>query len=135
MHAIWIDPNNSDHVIIGNDGGLDESYDWREDLELLRQRAGRTVLSRQLRHVDAVQRLRRHAGQLRLVRPERRCANSSGIYNHDWFQMQGGDGFVVDPGSCATRGIIYSESQDGNMIAQEQSHGRVEEHSADRRRT
>jgi photosystem II stability/assembly factor-like uncharacterized protein len=27
VHAIWIDPNNSDHVIIGDDGGLYTSYD------------------------------------------------------------------------------------------------------------
>src|SRR5260370_13875088 len=26
-HAIWIDPHNGDHVLIGNDGGLDVSYD------------------------------------------------------------------------------------------------------------
>src|SRR4029077_9599576 len=26
-HAIWIDPGNSHHVIIGNDGGLAYSYD------------------------------------------------------------------------------------------------------------
>ena len=27
MHAIWIDPANSNHVIIGNDGGLAVSWD------------------------------------------------------------------------------------------------------------
>jgi hypothetical protein len=26
-HAIWIDPKNSSHVMYGNDGGLDVSYD------------------------------------------------------------------------------------------------------------
>ena len=26
-HAIWIDPLNSQHVMYGNDGGLDVSYD------------------------------------------------------------------------------------------------------------
>ena len=26
-HAIWIDPNNGDHLWIGNDGGLDVTYD------------------------------------------------------------------------------------------------------------
>ena len=41
-----------------------------EDLDLLSQPAGRALLPRELRHGDAVQRLRRHAGQLRLVRPE-----------------------------------------------------------------
>ena len=27
MHAIWIDPANSNHVIIGNDGGVAISWD------------------------------------------------------------------------------------------------------------
>src|SRR4029077_19838184 len=27
VHAIWLDPNNSDHVIIGDDGGVSTSYD------------------------------------------------------------------------------------------------------------
>src|SRR5262249_44707604 len=26
-HALWIDPNNTNHLIIGNDGGLNVSYD------------------------------------------------------------------------------------------------------------
>src|SRR5438876_1152971 len=26
-HAIWIDPNNGSHIMIGNDGGLDITYD------------------------------------------------------------------------------------------------------------
>ena len=71
VHAIWIDPANSNHVIIGNDGGLAVSLGPGEDLELRSQPAGRPLLPRELRHGDAVQRLRRHAGQLRLVRPER----------------------------------------------------------------
>ena len=42
-----------------------------ENVELRPQHPGRPLLSRQLRHGDAVQHLRRHAGQLQLVRPER----------------------------------------------------------------
>src|SRR6476659_4447703 len=26
QHAIWVDPKNSNHLMIGNDGGLDISY-------------------------------------------------------------------------------------------------------------
>ncbi len=33
-HALWIDPRNNQHLVIGNDGGLDISYDqgatWEE---------------------------------------------------------------------------------------------------------
>ncbi len=27
-HVVWIDPENSDHIILGNDGGLAVTYDW-----------------------------------------------------------------------------------------------------------
>jgi hypothetical protein len=37
-----------------------------------------------------------------------------GIFNYDWFTVQGGDGFVSIPDRRDAR-IIYSESQDGNM--------------------
>ena len=60
--------------------------------------------------------------------------SSSGIYNHDWFQIQGGDGFVAIPDRRDSR-IVYSESQDGNMTRKQQGHRRIEEHSSDRRRT
>ncbi|WP_395373752.1 WD40/YVTN/BNR-like repeat-containing protein [Marinicella sp. W31] len=34
FQTVWIDPNNSQHVVTGNDGGVDESYDggssWRK---------------------------------------------------------------------------------------------------------
>ena len=39
----------------------------------------------------------------------------TGIMNYDWFQIQGGDGFVAIPDKRDAR-WIYSESQDGNMI-------------------
>ena len=41
-----------------------------EDVGVSSQPAGRALLSRELRHGDAVQRVRRHAGQLQLVRAE-----------------------------------------------------------------
>ncbi len=35
--------------------------------------------------------------------------------NYDWFQVQGGDGFVAIPDLRDSR-IVYTESQDGNML-------------------
>ena len=34
--------------------------------------------------------------------------------NYDWFQIQGGDGFVAIPDLRDSR-IVYTESQDGNL--------------------
>src|ERR1043166_8241806 len=41
--------------------------------------------------------------------------HANGIYNYDWFQVQGGDGFVAIPDLRDSR-IVYTESQDGNLI-------------------
>ena len=77
------DPLGSSHHL-GQPGEPESRADWqrRRAGDLVRpgevvavpaQPAGRALLSRERRHGDAVQRLRRHAGQLQLVRPERRA--------------------------------------------------------------
>jgi len=40
---------------------------------------------------------------------------SNGIMSSEWFQIQGGDGFVAIPDKKDSR-WIYSETQDGNII-------------------
>ena len=71
-HAIWINPRDGNHLLVGNDGGLDVSYDQGDDVGVhqLDGRA-RAVLQDQRRHAEAVLRVRRAAGQRQLVRAER----------------------------------------------------------------
>jgi hypothetical protein len=70
-HALWIDPDDPDHMIVGCDGGIYETYDERRELALQGQPARHAVLPRQRRHVRAVlQRLRRHPGQQHPGRPQ-----------------------------------------------------------------
>ena len=72
-HDIWIDPDNSEHVILGNDGGGAITYRVSAaaaDVE----RSGlpdRAVLSRHHHGAPALPRLRRAAGQHHAVRGER----------------------------------------------------------------
>ena len=56
-------PNNTDHVIAGDDGGLWYSYDAGNRWWKARQPADLAVLPRERRHGHAVPRLRRPAGQ------------------------------------------------------------------------
>ncbi|MEO5567877.1 MAG: hypothetical protein ABIR92_05265, partial [Gemmatimonadaceae bacterium] len=113
IHAIWIDPANSNHIVIGGDGGLGISYDMSQTYRFL---------------ANLPVGLFYHVGY-DMDTPYNICGgmqdnynwcgpstsrNSGGIYNHEWFQVQGGDGFVAIPDRRDSR-IIYSESQDGNI--------------------
>jgi photosystem II stability/assembly factor-like uncharacterized protein len=113
IHAVWIDPANSNHLMIGGDGGIGISMD-------------RSLTYRFVANLPVG--LFYHVGY-DMEQPYNVCGgmqdnydwcgpstsrNSGGIYNHEWFQVQGGDGFVAIPDLLDSR-IVYSESQDGNM--------------------
>ena len=112
-HAMWIDPNNPNHVLIGNDGGVSMSHDraatwvWMNNLPFA-----------QAYHVTYDMQTPYHvcAG---LQDNNTWCGPSavrtnSGINNDDWYVISGGDGFqpLQDPSDAR---FIYGESQDGRM--------------------
>ena len=111
-HAIWIDPRDNKHILLGNDGGLDVSYDqgatW--DAVALMPLGQFYAVSADMRTPYVV------CGGLQdngsWCGPSATRSNN-GILNSDWYNIGGGDGFYTaqDPTDWT---IIYSESQDGN---------------------
>jgi photosystem II stability/assembly factor-like uncharacterized protein len=114
VHAIWIDPGNSNHVIIGNDGGLASSYDMAKTWNF---------------YPNLPVGLFYHVSY-DMATPYNICGGmqdnydwcgpsavrgAAGIANHHWTTIQGGDGFVVLQDPVDPR-VLYSESQDGNMV-------------------
>lgn len=111
-HAIWINPRNNNHLIVGNDGGIDISYDQGTSWEFVN-----TVAVGQFYKVSADMRRPYHVcGGLQdngsWCGPSS-TRTSNGILNSDWYRIGGGDGFYTanDPTDWS---VVYSESQDGN---------------------
>jgi photosystem II stability/assembly factor-like uncharacterized protein len=111
-HQIWINPRNGNHILIGNDGGLDVSYDQGETWEEISLMAlGQFyAVSADMRKPYYV------CGGLQdngsWCGPSAVRSNGPGIINTDWYRIGGGDGFYTanDPRDWA---IGYQESQDG----------------------
>ena len=113
-HAIWIDPANSNHVIIGNDGGLAVTWDQAKTWLFLPNLP--VGLFYHVSVDNAVPYNICGGMQDNYVW----CGPSAvrgapGIAGYHWTTMQGGDGFVALQDPTDFR-IAYSESQDGNMV-------------------
>jgi photosystem II stability/assembly factor-like uncharacterized protein len=112
-HALWINPRDPRHLIIGNDGGVSISHDRSETWVWMPN-----LLGAQAYHVEFDMQSPYHvcAG---LQDNNTWCGPSavrtnSGIINDDWYVISGGDGFqpLMDPNDA---NIVYGESQDGRM--------------------
>ena len=110
-HAIWINPANGDHLLVGNDGGLNVSYDQGASWEFVN-----TIPAAQFYAIGVDMRKPYYVyGGLQdngSWGGPSQTRNSNGITNADWYRVGGGDGFYtqVDP---TDHNIIYAESQGG----------------------
>jgi photosystem II stability/assembly factor-like uncharacterized protein len=114
-HAIWIDPANSDHLIVGCDGGLYETFDRAATWDF-KQNLPVTQFYR-ISADDALPFYNVYGGtqdNFSLGGPAR-TPSSQGITNADWYVTVGGDGFrsIPDPKDS---NVIYAESQNGGLV-------------------
>ncbi|MDQ2973946.1 MAG: sialidase [Acidobacteriota bacterium] len=109
FHDVWINPNNTDHVIVGDDGGVWYSYDsgnrwWKaENLPISQFYHVSTDMERPYRVYGGLQDNSSWVGDSQYP---------GGITNSRWENMYGGDGFwmFADP---SDPDYIYAESQGG----------------------
>lgn len=114
-HAMWIDPTNPDHFVVGNDGGVYISYDRGATMDFV----GNLPIA-QYYAIETDNRLPFYYvyGGLQdnnsWAGPSQ-TRNRQGITSNDWFVTVGGDGFysAVDPTDPT---VVYAESQNGGII-------------------
>ncbi|MBK9154162.1 MAG: hypothetical protein IPM25_08095 [Chloracidobacterium sp.] len=113
-HGIWINPRDSDHIIQGNDGGINISYDRGRTWDY-----ANTVPIGQFYEIGVnnampylicggLQDNNTWCGPSMSMNPQ-------GITNSDWYTISGGDGFYAQP-DPNDESIVYAESQDGNIV-------------------
>ena len=112
-HALWIDPANANHLILGGDGGLYFSYDgsvtWDKvnNIPLAQFYAVGVDMQTPYRIYGGQQDTHSWGGPSSTRR-------QIGILNSDWMQVDFGDGQYaqVDPGDPTT---LYIEANDGSL--------------------
>jgi photosystem II stability/assembly factor-like uncharacterized protein len=114
-HDIWINPDNTDHYLVGCDGGVYESFDRGSNWEF---KANLPVPQFYDITTDNAKPFYNIYGgtqdNFSFGGPSR-TRSASGIVNSDWFVTNGGDGFrsQVDPEDPNT---VYASLQHGGIV-------------------
>jgi len=114
-HALWIDPENTKHCLLGSDGGVAETFDgfasWQFKANLPTVQFYDVTVDNSLPFYNVCGGTQDNYSWC----GPSRTKNVNGIMNSDWYVTTGGDGFrsQVDPEDPNT---IYSESQYGVLV-------------------
>lgn len=133
-HALWIDPANPKHVLLGTDGGVNESFDrsltYRFVDNLAIGEFYNVTTNMREPYYDVLGGLQDNQSWIGPSRTRMEIDSwlddsreGHGIMNEHWHVLGGGDGFHVgaDP---VNPDVVYYESQGGELVRQDLHSGR-----------
>ena len=114
-HALWVDPSDTQHLLVGCDGGIYETFDhganWEYKTNLPITQFYKVAADNALPFYNV------YAGTQdnHTLGGPSRTVSSNGITNSDWFIAQEGDGFEpqIDP---QNPDIVYPQYQYGGLV-------------------
>jgi photosystem II stability/assembly factor-like uncharacterized protein len=114
-HAMWIDPVDPDHFVVGNDGGVYISHDRGQTTDFVSNLPIAQYYAIDLDNREPFYYVYGGLQDNSSWAGPSQTRNRQGITNSDWYVTVGGDGFysAVDP---TDPNVVYAESQNGGII-------------------
>lgn len=121
-HAIWIDPKDANHWLVGCDGGMYETWDHAKNWQF---KANLPITQFYKVSVDNDSPFYNVYGGTQdnnSMGGPSRTINNTGIVNSDWYITNGGDGFEsqIDP---EDPNIVYAQAQYGYLVRYDKQSG------------
>ncbi|NOZ46641.1 MAG: glycosyl hydrolase [Chlorobi bacterium] len=121
-HALWIDPDNSNHYLIGCDGGVYETYDNAKNWDFKDNLPVTQFYRVSVDNAYPFYYVYGGTQDNNSMGGPSRTLNRMGILNSDWFVTNGGDGFKsqIDP---KDPNIVYAQAQYGWVVRYDKKSG------------
>ena len=124
-HAILVSPEDSDHIIVGTDGGVSQTFDGGKTWDFLNTMATGQFYNISLDNSDPYRVIGGLQDNGTWLGPSSTCKNAAedkaartpvtGITNSDWQVVNWGDGFHADF-DPRDPNVMYGEWQGGNLV-------------------
>jgi len=114
-HAMWIDPDDPNHFLIGGDGGVYQSFDGGKNFDFIENLPVTQFYRVNVDNDFPFYNVYGGTQDNNSFGGPSQTFSRDGIVNSDWYVTNGGDGFwtAIDP---EDPNIIYAEAQYGNMV-------------------
>jgi len=121
-HCMWIDPNNTNHWLVGCDGGVYETFDAAKNWDFKENIPVTQFYKVALDNDYPFYNVYGGTQDNFSIGGPSRVLTDHGITNFDWFITNGGDGFEsqVDP---ENPDIVYAQSQYGFLVRYDKKSG------------